>query len=58
MMSGHSMGEKKLIKEVTDPNLLNAWESFFIQTGENLVNVDDPPIRSKLYDIVSDNYQK
>lgn len=53
MAKEHPLGEKRILKEVSNPILLNSWESFYIQTGENLVNRDDAPIKSKLYDEAS-----
>lgn len=58
MASGHSMGDKNLIKEVSNPTLLNAWESFYIRNGRNLVNIDEAPIKSKLLDDISDDSWK
>jgi len=39
----HTIGKKKLIKEVTDFQTFNAWESFFInQEKRDLVNIAEP----------------
>lgn len=46
---GHSMGKKELVKEVTSPWELNAWESYFIENSENLINEGEAPIRSNLF---------
>jgi hypothetical protein len=46
---GHSVGEKKLLKEVTSPVELNAWESFYISNNYNLLNLEEAPIKSDLF---------
>ena len=47
----HTIGKKKLIKEVTDFQTFNAWESFYInQNKRDLVNVAEPQtIHSRLF---------
>jgi hypothetical protein len=50
MEEGHKIGEKKVLQEVSNPIMLNAWESFHIQSTGELLNIDDAPIRSKLFD--------
>lgn len=46
----HKVGKKKLLKEVTNPFELNAWESYYMGKAQNeLLNIDDPPIMSKLF---------
>ena len=47
----HGMGEAKLLKATQGRGNLNAWESFYIINGENLVNIDEPPIISNLFTI-------
>ena len=49
--SKHNVGEKRVIKEVTNPFELNAWESFFISNTENPFNLEEEPIRSQLFKI-------
>ena len=49
-----------LVKEVNDPFLLNPWESLYIQkfnknggkTGLNILNSDNGPIVSSLFDLI------
>jgi hypothetical protein len=49
---GHKVGEKKLVKEVSNFAQLNAWESYYIEkAGDDVINIDDPPIRSKLFSL-------
>lgn len=50
MEEEHKIGEKKVLQEVPNPIMLNAWESFHIQSTGELLNIDDAPIRSKLFD--------
>ena len=50
LCTGHKIGEKRVLKEVSSTLHLNAWESLFIQAGENLCNKDDAPIKSELFD--------
>jgi hypothetical protein len=45
----HEIGEMKLIKEVAYWQKLNAWESFFIENGEDLLNIEEAPIKSSLF---------
>jgi hypothetical protein len=40
------IGEMKLIKVVTNWQELNAWESFFIENGEDLLNIEEDSIKS------------
>jgi hypothetical protein len=42
-----------VLKEVQNPQHLDAWESIYIIKGQNLVNVDEAPISSKLFDFAS-----
>lgn len=46
---GHTIGEKRLVKEVTSRFELNAWESFFITNSDNSMNEAEPSIRSNLF---------
>jgi hypothetical protein len=52
---GHSIGEKKLVKEVTSPWELNAWESYFIETSNADMNEGEAPIRSSLFYLAHNN---
>lgn len=45
----HEIGDKKLIREVTNPYELNAWESYHIETSIGLMNMEEAPINSKLF---------
>ena len=45
----HKLGGYELLKEVKKRNQLDAWESYFIANGKNLVNTGEPPIRSRLF---------
>jgi hypothetical protein len=45
----HKRGDGKLIKSVNDPHLLDAWESLYINTRDNLMNNGEPPIVSTLF---------
>ncbi len=49
----HKIGEIKLIKEVTNWQELNAWESFFIENGEDLLNIEEAPIKSSLFKLTN-----
>lgn len=56
MNSKHKINWKdaKLIKPVRKPSHLNAWESFYItNTAEPLMNEDDPPILSSLFNLTN-----
>lgn len=57
----HDIGEKRLIKEITNPCELDAWESYYIQTTKDLMNQEEAPIRSNLFSIAHntthDNHQ-
>lgn len=53
--TGHEIGDKKLLKEVTNPFELNAWESYFIDTNEDLLNLEEAPIRSDLFGLAHFN---
>jgi Reverse transcriptase (RNA-dependent DNA polymerase)/GIY-YIG catalytic domain len=53
IVSGHKIGEKKLLKEVTNNFELNAWESSFIANKILLMNLEDAPIRSELFSLSS-----
>jgi hypothetical protein len=46
---GHKIGDFKLLKEVRDKRMLDSWESFLIEKGNSLVNIDDPLICSPLF---------
>lgn len=52
--SNHNINWKdaKLIKNVRKPSHLNAWESMFITNTQELMNEDDPPITSCLFDLI------
>jgi hypothetical protein len=45
----HQFGQFKLLKEVREPDQLDAWESLLITRGKFLVNIEDPPIFSPLF---------
>jgi hypothetical protein len=45
------VGEKKLLREVTDPKNLNAWESLLIHQLEDPINLDEAPIKSSLFNL-------
>jgi hypothetical protein len=45
----HHIGEVKLIRQVRNPLLLDAWESLLIERGTDLVNIESPPIFSPLF---------
>ncbi len=49
----HKIGEMKLIKEVTNWQELNAWEPFFIENGEDLLNIEEAPIKSSLFKLTN-----
>ena len=49
----HNMGPSKLLKEISNQRLLDSWESILIDRGENLVNLDEPPIKSSLFVVAS-----
>jgi hypothetical protein len=49
----HEMGEKKLLREVINVFELDSWESFYIATGDNLLNIEEPLINSNLYLLAS-----
>jgi hypothetical protein len=51
----HPIGPCKLLKEVRKEMHLDAWESLFIEKRKQLVNLDDPPISSKLLSL-SENF--
>jgi hypothetical protein len=42
----------KLLKEVTNWQDLNAWESFFIEEEKDLLNLEEAPIKSSLFQLV------
>lgn len=46
---GHSIGEEKLIREVTSTFELNSWESFYIANSLHNMNEGEAPIRSNLF---------
>jgi hypothetical protein len=50
--SRHKIGEMKLLKEVTNWQDLNAWESFFIEEEKDLLNLEEAPIKSSLFQLV------
>lgn len=51
LISGHKMGEKELVKEVTSAWELNAWESYYIANSEDSMNEGEAPIRSNLFSL-------
>jgi predicted GIY-YIG superfamily endonuclease len=53
MSRDHDMGTCTVLKEVQNPLYLDAWESIYITKGINLVNVEEAPISSKLFDFAS-----
>lgn len=42
----------KLIKSVNNARKLDAYESFYISTEKNLINLEKGPIESPLFDLV------
>ncbi len=55
LMEGHSIGEKILLREISQPYKLDAAESVFItlhQHDENCVNTSAPPIQSPLFKLI------
>ena len=52
----HTIGTSKLLKEVRDNRKLDAWESLLIMKGDELVNVDEPPITSQLF-VIADKFK-
>jgi hypothetical protein len=53
LSKNHEMGECTVLKEIQNPTQLDAWESIFISKGQRLVNVDEAPISSKLFEFTS-----
>ena len=49
----HDIGESVVLKEVGNKFHLDAWESIYMSKGEELLNVEEAPISSKLFDFVS-----
>lgn len=49
---GHDRGEIRLLKKVDDHFKLDAYESIYIAKCDNLMNVGEPPMTSKLFDFV------
>jgi hypothetical protein len=56
--SGHKMGVIDLMKQVDNPCELDAYESLFIELGQNLMNEGDAPISSKLFSLGDDIKKK
>jgi hypothetical protein len=51
LTSNHKMGRKKVLKEVREPNMVNAYESYYInRKKKDLVNIAEPQtINSRLF---------
>jgi predicted GIY-YIG superfamily endonuclease len=45
----HRKGKGKIIKRISNPNLLDPWESLYIHNNNNLMNTGEPPIFSSLF---------
>ena len=50
---GHSLKSYKLLKEVRNNYQLDAWESLYIEKGQDLVNTGEQPIRLKLFELAT-----
>ena len=50
---GHSLKAYKLLKEVRNNYQLDAWESLYIEKGQDLVNTGEQPIRSSLFELAT-----
>jgi hypothetical protein len=51
LQHGYEYGKKKLLKKVTDWKTLklNAWESFYLNSLEGTLNLEEPLINSHLF---------
>lgn len=54
----HEKGRIQLIQQVSDPRMLDSYESLYIAVGENLMNEGEPPVTSKLFKFGIDKKKK
>jgi hypothetical protein len=45
----HQKGQGEIIKEISNPLILDAWESLYLSSKDNLMNVGEAPIKSSLF---------